>query len=247
MRKSKFILLSLILWACQTQVEDSIEESESVERIFQLISAQSSGINFSNDIKENDTVNVLDYEYSYNGGGIGVGYFNRDSLPDLFFSGNQVGNKLYLNQGGLTFKDATAGSGLDQSMGWASGVSVVDLNQDGLDDLYICYTGSKVARQRANEFFLNNGDGTFTEQAVALGIADTSYSTQAVFFDYDKDLDLDLFVINHANDFQQDDRIDPVRADGSARSTDRLFRNDGTLFTDVSQESGILYENRWHG
>ena len=222
--------------------------------LFTQLSSAKTGISFSNRITENDSVNILDNEYVYNGGGVAIGDFNNDGLQDVYFTGNMVSNKLYLNKGEMNFEDITEASAVTGSGRWCSGVAVVDINTDGLPDMYVCATLKTNPADRENLLYINkgvdkNGIPVFKEMAAEYGIADTSYSTNAVFFDYDRDGDLDLFVLV--------DKIDEDRfpnkyhykiIDGSAPGTDRLYRNDWSdslhhpVFTDVSKQAGILIE-----
>jgi len=226
----------------------------SKQKLFTQLSAGKTGITFSNRITENDSVNILDNEYVYNGGGVAVGDFNNDGLQDVYFTGNMVSNKLYLNKGDMKFEDITESSGVNGAGRWCAGVAVVDINNDGLQDIYVCATLKINLADRRNLLYINkglnkNGIPQFKEMADEYGIADTTYSTNAVFFDYDHDDDLDMFVLV--------DKIDEARfpnkyhykiTDGSASSTDHLYRNDWSdsllhpVFTDVSKQAGIMIE-----
>ena len=175
------------------------------EKLFTDISS-SSGISFSNMLTESEALNVLNFEYMYNGAGVAVGDLNNDGLPDLYFTANQTENKLYLNKGNLHFEDITAASGAGGKDGWKTGVTMADVNGDGLLDIYVCYSGKTDYASRSNQLFINqglkNGIPVFTDQAAAYGLdAPGSNSTQAVFFDYDRDGDLDMFLLNHATTF----------------------------------------------
>ncbi|MEX1239298.1 MAG: CRTAC1 family protein, partial [Cyclobacteriaceae bacterium] len=220
----------------------SCKKEDKKTPLFTLLSPEQTGIFFSNTITENDSVNLLDYEYIYNGGGVGVIDVNSDSLPDLFFSGNMVPSKLYLNEGNLRFRDITATGGISKS-NWATGVAIADVNGDGLQDIYVCSAGHLSEEGRANLLYINNGDNTFTESAAAYGVADKGFSTMAAFLDYDLDGDLDLYVVTYANDTWDTSVIYPKVTDGTGKATDRLYRNNGNeTFTDVSKEAGILIE-----
>lgn len=219
--------------------------------LFSILDAQQTGLHFSNTIVENDTFNVLRFEYIYNGGGVGVGDFDQNGLPDVFFAGNQVSSSLYLNQGKLQFREVTSAAGL-KTQAWCTGVAVVDLNEDSKLDLYLS-TIHPIRGQRArNLCFINQGlkDGVpqFKEMAEELGIADTSYSTQAAFLDYDRDGDLDMYLLNNALEDFNRNSIRQIARDGSGKSTDRLYRNEGLQanglprFVDVSQQAGITQE-----
>ena len=209
---------------------------------FALLSPEHTGVHFSNTIVENDSVNLLDYEYVYNGGGVAVLDVNADDMPDLFFTGNMVPSKLYLNEGGFKFKDITAAAGISTKH-WATGVAVADVNADGLQDIYVCSAGHLDEDARANLLYINNGDNTFTESARAYGVDDKGFSTMAAFLDYDLDGDLDLYVVTYANDTWDTNVIYPKVMDGKGKATDRLYRNNGNgSFTNVSQEAGIVIE-----
>ena len=226
------------------------------ERPFQLLSSRDTNVTFNNLITESDTLNVLAFEYIYNGSGVGVGDFNNDGLSDIFFGGNMVSSRLYLNKGDFKFEDVTAKAGLTTNF-WATGVSVVDINNDGFDDIYVCASGKKDPSQRTNKLYINNGfspspsgesrgEVAFTEEAEQYGLADTSYSTQAVFFDYDKDGDLDMYLMNHLlYNLNANTVVSPNDSVHDA-ATDKLYRNEGTpkgmnhpVFKDVSKEAGI--------
>ena len=175
--------------------------SQTPDTLFKLLPASSTGVDFSNTITETDSFNILTHEYIYNGGGVAVADFNKDGLQDLFFTGNEVPNKLYLNKGDLQFKDVTNEAMVNIPGRWNSGVVVVDINNDGWLDLYVTATMKKDSLLRANMLFLNKGttaggSSSFEEVAVQYGIADTGYSTMAAFFDYDRDGDLDLYVLD---------------------------------------------------
>lgn len=217
-------------------------DSKKERPLFKLRSPAETGIYFTNTIIENDSVNLLDYEYVYNGGGVAVIDINNDGLSDLFLSGNMVPSKLFLNRGGLQFEDITEAAGIT-SRNWATGVAVADVNADGLQDIYVCSAGNLNSVARANQLYINNGDNTFTESAKDYGVADEGYSTMAAFLDYDLDGDLDLYVVTYANDTWDTNVIYPKVKDGSGKATDRLYRNNGDdSFTDVSKEAGILTE-----
>ncbi|MCX6213145.1 FG-GAP-like repeat-containing protein [Spirosoma sp.] len=226
--------------------------------LFERLDSSDTGITFANTITDSDTLNILNYQYIYNGGGVGVGDFNGDQKPDVFFAGNQVPNRLYINEtetgGSLHFKDVTQVAGVGGNGRWCSGVSVVDVNADGKMDVYVSTTLHKKAANRTNLLYVNqgnDGDGApkFREMAAEYGIADTTFSTHSAFFDYDNDGDLDLFVLVD----QIDDPKNPtnLRArvnDGTSPNVDRLYRNDfdstrgHAYFTDVTLKAGLLAE-----
>lgn len=206
---------------------------------FKLLDSKETGIKFRNDLTEDEDGNVLAYEYFYNGGGVAVGDFNKDGLPDLYFTGNMVQDRIYLNQGGLKFKDVTAKSGISKEKGWKTGVSLVDLNQDGWLDIYVCYSGNGPENTRRNKLYINNQGLKFTEKAAEYGLDLPTHSTQAVFFDYDKDGDLDCYLLNHnIKDFKRFD-AEAVKAMRDENAGDRLLRNDNGKFVDVSASASI--------
>ncbi|HEY4107549.1 VCBS repeat-containing protein [Puia sp.] len=207
--------------------------------LFQLLPAKETGIHFSNDIAETEELNVLSYEYFYNGGGVAVGDINNDGLPDLFFTANSKPCKLYLNLGGMKFKDITASAGLEgRPNGWKTGVTMADVNGDGLLDIYLCYSG-KNAAQRGNQLFINQGNLHFTEQAAAYGLDDSGYCTQAAFFDYDNDGDLDLFLLRHSVKKVDNMELASHRDELDPLAGDKLFENQGGHFVDVSKKAGL--------
>lgn len=218
---------------------------------FELIPSEDSGIEFNNQIMDNDTLNILTYEYLYNGSGVGMGDFNGDGLLDVFFSGSQVDSKLYLNQGDFKFSDISKSAGINTLGRWCSGVSVVDINADGLLDIYVSTTMKNAAKDRENLLFVNqgvkNGIPTFKEMATEYGVNDSGYSEHAAFFDYDRDGDLDLYVLIDVID-QQPALFRPKVTDGSYPNTDRLYRCDWStnlkhpVYTNVSKEAGITIE-----
>jgi hypothetical protein len=220
--------------------------------LFKLLPASQTGVDFTNTVYENDALNILNETYIYNGGGVGIGDFNNDGLEDVYFSGNMVSNKLYLNKGSLKFADITEAAGVGSEGKWCSGVSVADINGDGWTDIYVSSTFLKDPDLRKNLLFINQGlnkEGipTFKESAKAYGIDDDGYSTQGVFFDYDNDGDLDLYVVTNVMDRGTPVAYRPKITDGSAPNTDRLYRNNGNqTFTNVSRQAGILIEGWGH-
>ena len=216
------------------------------EKLFSIRSANETGLHFENTLVTSDTFNALSFEYIYNGGGVGTGDFDNDGLPDLFFAGNQVSSKLYLNKGNLRFEDITKTSGVTTDR-WITGVAVVDINQDGLSDIYLSVGGKTSPENRRNLLFVNQGltDGipVFQESAQTFGLDSDAYSTMAVFFDYDKDGDTDMYLLNNWLESFNRNNLRPRRVDGEAESTDQLYRNNGNnTFSDVSREAGILIE-----
>ena len=242
--QANFFLLLFFLFACGAERHEQID---TTPKLLRLLSPDFTGIDFNNTIIENDTFNMLDYIYVYNGGGVALGDINNDGFPDIYFTGNMVADKLYLNKGGLQFEDITKKSGIEHQ-GWSTGVTMADLNHDGLLDIYVCRSGNYASEKRENLLYINNGNLTFSEKARAFGIADTSYSTQAAFLDYDKDGDLDMYLLNHTNIIKNPNKVTPLITDGSGPANDRLYRNDKNpatghpVFTDVTTQAGILYD-----
>jgi hypothetical protein len=214
---------------------------ESTGKQFDILTGKSTGIDFINamDFKFLDDNNL--YVNYYNGGGVAVLNVNGDSLPDLYFTGNKVADQVYLNEGNLHFKNVSKNSGiLQKDKGWSTGVSIVDINNDGYDDIYVCR--SRWKDSLANLFYINNGDGTFTEKGKEYGIdCPDCYTMGAVFFDYDNDGDLDLYVKNHPNDFVERMRFNNLeKVEQGKNMSDKFYRNDGNgHFTDVSKQAGI--------
>lgn len=203
---------------------------------------------FSNDIEESDSLNILTLEYIYNGGSVGIGDFNNDGLQDIFLGGNIVPDRLYLNKGDLTFEDITEVAGIKPTGKWRSGVALADVNADGWLDIYVCATISEDSTLRENMLYINkgldeNGAPRFVESAREFGVNDSGHSSNAAFFDYDNDGDLDLYVLTNMIEKGVPTNYRPKINDGSAKNTDRLYRNNGDgSFTNVSREAGILYE-----
>jgi len=226
--------------------------------LFQKISSDYSGIHFSNLIVENDSINPMDLTNIYNGGGVGIGDFDGDGRPDIYFAGNLVSNKLYLNRGDFKFEDITDRAGVGGQGEWCRGVAVVDINNDGRPDIYVCATILNDPNRRRNLLYINQGldkDGIphFKEMAKEYGLGDTLYSTMAEFFDYDKDGDLDMYLtVNDIPPHTNAAYFRPIVTDGSFRSTGHLYRNDWNdslkhpVFHDVSKEAGITIEGYGH-
>jgi enediyne biosynthesis protein E4 len=242
----KLFVLALLISSCNSGQEKSAQTQEEKIPTFKLLTAAESGIDFRNDVKETKAFNYFRYSYMYNGGGVSVGDINNDGLPDIYFTANQGSNKLYLNKGNLRFEDITEKAGLSDATGWTTGVSFFDFNNDGLLDIYVCKSGLVAPEERKNKLFLNNGDLTFTEVAAAWGLDDDSYSTQAYFIDYDMDGDMDLYLVNHRIDFTDNISVDLEKEKIiDPETSDRLYRNDGGKFTNVTKEAGL--ENKAWG
>jgi ASPIC and UnbV/FG-GAP-like repeat len=242
----KLLLIISIFISCESKTR------------FQLISSEHSGIHFNNKITENDSVNVLDIVNIYNGAGVGIGDFNNDGLPDIYFTGNMVSNRLYLNKGNFVFEDITDIAGVGGDGEWCRGASIVDINNDGWPDIYVCVNIKTDPRLRRNLLYINqgpdkNGIPHFKEMGREYGLGDTLYSTMAEFFDYDKDGDLDMYLtVNQIPNHYNPNNFRPIITDGSFPSTGRLYRNDWNdslkhpVFTDVSKQAGIGVEGFNH-
>ncbi|MEQ9101791.1 MAG: VCBS repeat-containing protein [Imperialibacter sp.] len=234
------ILIAALLNACN-QVAESPNQATP---LFSLLDASSTGIEFNNELTYTEELNPYTFRNFFNGGGVGLGDVNNDGLIDVFFAGNLVDNKLYLNKGNFTFEDISDKAGIASSEVWTTGVSLVDINGDGWLDIYLCKSGPSGGPNRSNELLINDGDTVngphFTNQAAAYGIADVGLSVHAAFFDYDKDGDLDLYLLNNSirtvggYDLRKGQRNIPDLDGGN-----KLYRNDGGKFTNVSQQAGI--------
>src|SRR5687768_13731387 len=226
--------------------------SSEQSQLFQQIPSSITNVTFNNKLTETDSFNILTFEYIYNGAGVGVGDMNGDSLTDIFFAGNIVSSKLYLNKGDFKFEDVTTKAAVNTSL-WCTGVSIVDINQDGRLDIYVSTIQPLTAKPSVpNLLFLNKGNNSegvplFEEVAAKVGLADSSYSTQAAFQDFDLDGDLDVYLLTNAlENFNRNQALGP-RDNGMAKSVDKFYRNEGItgnlpVFKDVSKEAGIVQE-----
>jgi len=236
MNRLQFVLFSLSIFLVA-----SCSNDEPTNSRFELISSES-GFSFNNIITESDDLNAYHFLYIYNGSGVGIGDFDGDGLQDIFMAGNMVTSRLFLNKGNFQFDDITTDAGLETTA-WVHGVSVVDINNDGLEDIYLSIGGLEEDRDTRNLLYINNGDLTFVESAAKYGLDDASLTTQSSFFDYDNDGDLDVFLINYENNPDKDPNvIRPKTSNGKSKSNDRLYRNDGGKFIDASSQAGIVYE-----
>ena len=241
MKNLHFLLLFLVvnLFSCTTS-----PKKEGL--YFSILPASETGINFKNTIVENDSTNMFVNEYTYMGGGVGIGDFNNDGLEDIFFAGNQVSSRLYINKGNFHFEDITKKAGVSTDE-WCTGVSVIDINNDGWPDIYVCVSGKVPGSKRRNLLFINQHNLTFKEEASEYGLADTSYSTQAVFLDYDKDGRMDMYLLNHTLNDNMPNALRNNIIDSNSIAGDKLFHNEGIppgmdhpVFKDVSKQAGII-------
>ncbi len=246
-----FIVLGMSLWftSCTSKSEEKEAQKAVAPTLFSLLPSSHTGIDFVNEVENQKNFNIFKYRNFYNGGGVAIGDINNDGLPDIYLTGNMVSNKLYLNKGGLKFEDISASAGVEGSKPWSTGVVMVDINQDGLLDIYVSNAGNMEGDNHDNDLYINNGDLTFTERAEEFNLAKTGFTTHASFFDYDKDGDLDAYILNNSNI--------PVSSLGYAAQRevraqdwegvpdifrgvgDMLLRNDGGKFVDVSEQAGI--------
>lgn len=239
--KILLVIFSVIIVSCSKDKK----EAKKHFQVFEEVLSSHSNIEFSNDLVPDVSTksNLLDFDYFYNGAGVGVGDINNDGLPDVFLSGNQVPNKLYLNKGNLEFEDISTQAGVNVGKEWANGVSYADINNDGWLDIYVSQGGPYPMGQRKNTLYINNGDLTFTESAEKFGLADAGISTQSTFFDYDKDGDMDCIVMNESEFYGYDPvtfhRLLLENKNKAYTSYSHLYRNDNGVFLDVTIESGI--------
>lgn len=234
-------LLIFIVWSCgrEKPVPSENVATDNTEQLFTLLDSAATGVDFVNEVVDGERFNILTYRNFYNGGGVAIGDINNDSLPDLYFTANQKKNKLYLNKGNFVFEDITERAGVGGTKAWSTGVTMTDVNSDGLLDIYVCNSGDVDGALRENELFINNGDLTFSERSREYNLDNSGYSTHAAFFDYDLDGDLDCYILN--NSFMDPAKIELYKKmrEQPSPGGDRLMRNDGGTFHDVTKEAGI--------
>lgn len=236
-----YMLPAALLFSCK----------EKKETAFEVMKPGYTHIDFENKLEKKDMFNILYYLYYYNGGGVSTGDINNDGLPDIYFTANSKGhNKLYLNKGNFVFEDITAKAGVAGTADWSSGVTMADVNGDGKMDIYVCASSQHHGLQGHNELFINNGNNTFTESAGKYGLDFSGFGTQAAFFDYDHDGDLDCYLLNHSQKPNSNIRDTSNRRQFDPISGDRFYRNDldsTGKFTDVSAKAGIYQSNLGYG
>lgn len=235
-RLSYFLIYSIIMF---TVVRCSSSERQQAP-LFTSMAPDHTGIDFENNLPFDEDFNIYTYRNYYNGGGAGLGDINNDGLIDVYLTGNIAPNRLYLNKGNFEFEDISEKAGVQGTRAWSTGVSMADVNGDGFIDIYVCNSGDVKGDNKQNELFINNGDLTFTEKAQEYGVADRGYTTHAAFFDYDRDADLDVYILN--NSYQAIGSFNLRKNERPLRDSlggDKLLRNDGNKFVDVSEEAGI--------
>ncbi len=244
-----FFLCIGSLVSCTSENKETVDKKEEKETLFTLLPATDTGVDFINTVENQKNFNIFKYRNFYNGGGVAIGDINNDGLADIYLSANMGPNKLYLNKGNFKFEDISEKAGVTGNKPWSTGVAMADINGDGLLDIYVSNAGNMEGNNHDNDLFINNGDLTFTEKAAEYNLAKTGFSTHASFFDYDKDGDLDAYILNNSNI--------PVSSLGYAEQRDvraqdwegvpdifkgvgdMLLRNDNGKFVDVSEKAGI--------
>ena len=235
---SKLLIISMCLFACEKEKKESAREAEPV---FKRIPSEESGVTFQNSLEETAETFFDYFTYVYNGGGVGIGDINNDGLSDIYFTGNQVSNKLYLNLGNMKFKDITTSAGVEGGPGWNNGVTMVDVNLDGFLDIYVCRGGwQDTDEERRNLLFINQGDLTFKEQSIEFGLDEKGYSIHASFFDMDNDNDLDAYITSRPDSFDlpltqmvKQKKLSPTQ------SRDKLYLNENGKFKEIGLQAGI--------
>ena len=245
---TNIIIVIVFFCSCNSEKKEPEKARENTKKLFELLTPEETGVDFINSVENQKDFNIFKYRNFYNGGGVAIGDINNDGLPDIYLTANMTANKLYLNKGNFQFEDISKTAGVEGNKPWSTGVNMIDINQDGLLDIYVSNAGNVVGNDLKNELFINNGDLTFTEKAESYHLAENGLTTHATFFDYDKDGDLDAYMLN--NSFlpvsslnysnkrelrgEEWDVPDMLKAGG-----DKLLRNDNGIFTDVSEEAGI--------
>ncbi len=244
---ASFFIIALILVGCNSNNTEQAPTPEA-PKLFSLVPSEQSNITFNNTVVNQNDFNIFKYRNFYNGGGVAIGDINNDGLADIYLTANMEANKLYLNKGNFVFEDISATAGVEGNKPWSTGVVMVDVNQDGLLDIYVSNAGNMSGENHNNDLYINNGDLTFTEKAKEYNLAETGFTTHASFFDYDKDGDLDAYILNNSNipvsslgyAHQRDVRAQDWNVPKMFRGVgDMLLRNDNGKFVEVSEEAGI--------
>src|SRR5512133_398717 len=239
-----FLPAIILILSCQ-------REKKPADKVFTIMEPASTGISFKNQLTETDQFNIIEYLYFNNGAGVAAGDVNSDGLTDLYFTANQTGNKLYLNKGNLKFEDITDSAGVTGTGSWKTGVTMADVNGDGLLDMYVCEVDGYKGLKGANKVFINQGDLTFRDEAKEYGLDFRGFATQAAFFDYDLDGDLDMYLVTHSvHSSRTYGRMD-LRFMDDPKAGDRLYRNDQVngkcVFKDVTRQAGIFSSQIGYG
>ncbi len=239
--KNRSLIIALfpfIVWSCNSNSPETGSNSH-----FRLIHEEESGLDFNNSLTPTEDFNIIDYLYYYNGAGVAAGDIDNDGLPDIFFTSNEGSNRLYKNLGNLKFKDITNQAGVSSS-DWSTGVTMADVNGDGWLDIFVCQVGNYKGKSGRNKLYINNQNGSFTEQAQEYGLAFSGLSTQAAFFDYDLDGDLDMYLLNHSVHSINTYGPASMRNQTDARAGDKLYENlldEGKVrFIEVTEQAGIF-------
>lgn len=240
-KKLAFITLIVIIGCSKRSREESSENLN--ENQFQEVNSSHSGVRFSNDLTPKGDLNIIEYLYYYNGGGVALGDINNDGLDDIYFTANQKADQLYLNKGDLQFENISIPSNISQEGSWSTGVTMVDINNDGFLDIYVCKVGKYKSLQSKNELYINQGDTTFKEQAKEYGLDFSGFSTQASFFDYDNDGDMDMYLLNHSVHSTYSYGNKDLREKSDSLAGDVLFENQSEKgvqkFIEVTKKAGI--------
>lgn len=244
----KLKLTAVFAWAVILSACQKNKTTQTENPVFTKVTSDQSGVKFVNTVTNSSDFNILTYRNYYNGGGVAIGDINNDGLSDVYMTANMGSNKLYLNKGNMKFEDISEKAGVTSSKLWSTGAVMVDINSDGLLDIYVCNAGYTEGAAPFNQLYINNGDLTFTEKAKEYGLDDNGYTTHAAFFDYDSDGDLDCYILNnsfipvnalnYANNREMRAKDWPV-ADFLKGGGDKLMRNDNGKFVDVSEKAGI--------
>lgn len=232
--------LIILISSCTNQEKKITDKTAEDIQLFTEVPYSESGVDFINKLTQSLEINVLTFKYFFNGGGVALGDVNNDGLADIYLTGNLGPNRLFLNKGNFQFTDITRAAGVDGGQGsWTNGACMVDINNDGWLDIYVCRSGNLPEEYRTNQLFINNKNNTFTNKASEYGLDDSGYSTHATFFDYDLDGDLDMYLLNHNIVFSSSTPFEILKNKKDLNAGDKLFKNENGKYTDVSEQAGI--------